>query len=74
MPDLASLHARLRGEQVQIRVAWTEVRRHWNDAVANAFQAQHLQPCEKALADYMRALEKVAQVLERAEREASNHG
>lgn len=70
MSDLGDLQVHLRGELLQIHALWAEVRKQWNDTVSNSFHEQHLQPFEQALSDYIRALQKMAEVLDRAEKDA----
>lgn len=73
MTDLHDLQMRLRGDLLQIHTIWGEVRKQWNDAVAYSFHMEHLQPNERVLGEYLRALQNMEKILDRAERDAEDN-
>lgn len=54
-----------------LRAAWDEVAATWKDQVARDFEAQYLAPLEDRVHATARAMDKLAEVLERAKRECS---
>jgi hypothetical protein len=53
----------------KLRLRWEQTQTQWNDQVTRDFDRQHLQPIEPKLVDAVRAIERLAEILTRAERE-----
>lgn len=54
-----------------LRVAWDDVTATWKDQVAHDFEAHYIAPLEDRVQSTARAMDKLAEVLERAKRECS---
>jgi len=53
----------------KLRLRWHETQAQWNDQVTRDFDRKHLEPIEPKLIDAVRAIERLAELLSRAERE-----
>lgn len=53
----------------KLRLRWDEANRHWNDAVSRDFERDHLVPLEPQIAATLQAIDRLADVISRAERE-----
>ena len=53
----------------ELNIHWREVREHWSDVKASEFESEYLAQLEPAVRAALTAMEKIAEVLERARRE-----
>lgn len=69
---MISLHdgkANLLHAAKRLQLRWQDVRQQWNDKVSEKFERQHLQPLEPQVKTAIQAIERLAEVLSRAEAE-----
>ena len=50
---------------------WEQVQTQWNDQVTRDFERRHLEPFEPKLVTTVKAIERLAEILSRAEHECS---
>jgi hypothetical protein len=55
----------------QLRLRWDEVAEHWQDSVREEFETDHLVPLETQVVATLRALDRLAPILAKAQRECS---
>jgi hypothetical protein len=53
----------------ELNVHWREVREHWSDAKAEQFEQDYLSQLEPGVRAALTAMERMAEVLEKARRE-----
>ena len=54
-----------------MRLLWEEIQGSWNDPVSRDFEANHWQPLETQVVATLRAMDRLAPILARAQRECS---
>lgn len=59
--------ANLRYAAKRLMLAWQETRNDWNDSVSSAFERDHLTPLEPQIGATLHAVERLADILRRAE-------
>ncbi len=52
-----------------LRQHWEEAQAHWSDPVSQAFDENHYRPLEGQLLATLRALDRLAQILDQARKE-----
>ena len=67
--DLYTGAARLSDALVQLETAWARVRVSWNDEARRHFEEEHLAPITPTIRLTLDAVNRLAEVLSRAERE-----
>lgn len=70
--DLTSAAERLKKALEHLAEAWNEVSEQWDDANARAFAENHLEPLAAAVRSAMDAVNRMNEVIGRAERESSD--
>jgi hypothetical protein len=55
----------------KLRLHWDETLCRWNDSVSRDFARMHLEPLEPKLVDAAQAIERLADVLDQAQKECS---
>ena len=53
----------------ELRLRWEETKNHWNDPVSQAFDDNHIGPLEAQVIATLRGIDRLAQVLTRAQSE-----
>ena len=61
--------AKLIGATKELMLRWDKARQHWSDDQARTMQDEFLEPLERTVKSAVSAIERVAQVVERARRE-----
>lgn len=56
----------------KLRLRWEETKPDWRDAVSRDFQRDFLEPLEPQVAGTVQAIEKLSEILSRAEKECSD--
>lgn len=69
MIDLIDAHRTIRREFIELANHWNGARGQWRDETAIQFEKEYWQPSERVIDDYLRGLNQLIGVLERAERE-----
>ena len=54
-----------------MRLRWDEVKADWNDSVSRDFEENHWQPLEAQVVATLRAIDRLAPVLAKAQQECS---
>jgi hypothetical protein len=54
-----------------MRLRWEDIQESWNDPVSRDFDANHWQPLEQQVVTTLRAMDRLAPILMRAQRECS---
>jgi hypothetical protein len=54
-----------------MRLLWEDIQQSWNDPVSRDFDANHWQPLERQVVTTLRAMDRLAPILTRAQRECS---
>ncbi len=70
--DLHTGAAQLTDALVQLESAWGRVRPAWNDETSRHFEAEHLAPISPTIRMTLDAVNRLADVLARAERECQD--
>jgi len=55
-----------------LRLRWTETVEHWHDPVSQAFELNHFIPLERQILSTLRAVDRLAQVLDQAKHECGD--
>ena len=55
----------------KLGLQWDDVRAQWDDAASRDFQRDHLEPLQPLVANAVRAIERLAEILTRAQQECS---
>jgi hypothetical protein len=53
----------------KLRLRWDETTLEWNDVVSRDFERQYLEPLEPKLVAAAQAIERLAEILDKAEKE-----
>lgn len=69
MISLRKAHSTVRSDSAELTDLWNEVRRQWRDETTIQFQKEHWRPGEQIIDDYLRALDRLTDILERAEQD-----
>ena len=70
--DLSSGSARLRDATDALVAAWQETRQSWNDANSRSLEEDHLRPLGDEVQSAVAAIQHLAEVLARAQRECES--
>ena len=71
--DLSSGAGQLTRAANKLRERWADTKNHWNDENSRQLEEHHLQPLVPQIQMTLAALQRLAEVLERAERECEDH-
>ena len=71
MCDLNTGAIRLTRSAKKLRDHWLEAKDHWNDQNSREFEKNHLAPLAPEITMTLAAVQRLAEVLEQAERECS---
>lgn len=63
--------ANLQYARERLELQWRAACEHWQDAVAQQFEREHLEPLDPKIRSALQAIERLAEVLRRAELECS---
>ncbi|HEX3997119.1 MAG TPA: hypothetical protein VHX65_01045 [Pirellulales bacterium] len=69
--DLVSGAAKLAGAMKDLRLHWTETQEQWRDIAARRFEEEHLVELEPLVRMTFDAVSRLAETLDRAQRECS---
>lgn len=69
--DLVTGAAKLSGSLKNLHLHWDDTKQHWQDAAARRFEEDHLVPIEPKVHLMLDAIARLAEVLERAQRECN---
>ncbi len=72
MCDLATGAGRLKHAAKQLMERWAETKEHWNDSASRQLEETHLNPIVPQLQFTLAALQRLAEVLEKAEQECDD--
>ena len=67
MSQLIEAHQALQKEFLELSSHWNMVRGQWRDNVALQFEKEHWQPSVQVIDNYLRTLDDLTDVLDRAE-------
>jgi hypothetical protein len=70
--DLTTGAKRLQKASKMLKEKWVETRGHWNDATAQQFEEQFLQPLGERVNLTLAAVGRLAEVLQKAEHELND--
>ena len=70
MSDLNDAYRTMNRDLAELEHLWNGIRGQWRDETAIQFEKEHWRPAEQAVIAYLRALNELIDVLERAESEA----
>lgn len=62
---------KLKSAMKKLRLNWDELEARWNDKVRQEFEEAHLEPIEYQVTATLRAMDRLAEVLRRAEQDCS---
>jgi X-X-X-Leu-X-X-Gly heptad repeat protein len=71
--DLSSGASKLANALKQLNIKWEGAKDTWHDARAKAFQKDNVEPLLPAVKETLDALGRLAEVLDRAARDVSEH-
>ena len=71
--DLNTGIGRLAEAFSQLKDHWGETKAHWNDDVSRQFEKTHLQEIPAKLQLMLASVQRLSEVLEKAERECEDH-
>jgi len=71
--DLSSGASKLANAVKQLNLKWEGAKETWNDGRAKAFQKESIEPLLPAVKETLDALGRLAEVLDRAMRDVSEH-
>jgi hypothetical protein len=54
-----------------MKLLWEDIQAHWDDPVSRDFDANHWQPLQTQVVATLRAMDRLAPILTRAQRECS---
>lgn len=72
--DLSSGAAKLALALKQLGIKWEQAGETWNDSTAEKFHEEFLTPLTPDVKQTLEAIGRLAEVLDRAEREVGDHG
>ena len=67
--NLSSSSMELNGSLKDLRALWEKTKEVWNDPVRQAFEDQHYVPLELSVLAAIRAIERLAPILEKVQHE-----
>jgi len=70
--DLQTSATRLRRATRELMLKWEETKSHWNDDANRDFETNHLQPLLPQLSLTVNVVQRLNELLERAERECED--
>ncbi len=70
--DLNTGMGRLNQAFAHLKEKWAEAKTHWHDEASRQFEEQHLRPIPTQLQLTVAAVNRLAEVLEKAERECED--
>ena len=70
--DLTSSVGRIHKAMATLREKWALTKEHWNDDASREFEEKHLQPLIPQLRFTMTAVQRLAEVVEKAEKDCED--
>lgn len=62
---------KLKSAMKKLRINWDELEAQWNDKVRKEFEETHLDPIEYQVTATLRAMDRLAEILRRAEQDCT---
>lgn len=70
--DLTSSVGRMNKAMATLREKWLQTKEHWNDAASREFEEKHLQPLIPQMQFTIAAVQRLAEVIEKAEKDCED--